>query len=134
MPSFNKVILCGRLTKDPELSDCNNGSKVVDFSIAINRVWKNDAGEKQEEVCYVDCVAYRRLAENISGFFNKGRPILVEGRLDLDRWEDKENGRTRSRLRVHVEKFEFLDSKISENEETCVKENGVIVEEVFDTI
>jgi len=107
MSNFNKVILAGNMTRDPELRDAGS-SQVCEFGIAINRKWKGQGGQQQEDVCYVDCTAWARTAEVIDQYFEKGKPILIEGRLQLDQWQDRQTGDNRSKLKVVVERFEFL--------------------------
>jgi single-strand DNA-binding protein len=118
MPSFNRVILAGNLTRDPELRYLNSGSGVCEFAIAINRKWKDKDGSAKEEVSFFDCVAWAKTGEVIAEYFKKGRPILIEGRLQQDRWEDKATGQNRSRVRIVVDRFEFLGSKQGEASET----------------
>jgi single-strand DNA-binding protein len=84
---------------------------IVKIGLAINRTWKNEAGESKEEVTFVDVDAFGRTAENIGQYFKKGRPILIEGRLKLDQWDDKQTGQKRSKLGVVLENFQFMDSK-----------------------
>ena len=110
MANFNKVILAGNLTRDPELRYTPKGTGIAKFGLAINRNWTNEAGEKKEEVTFVDVDAFGKQAEIISQYFKKGRPILVEGRLKLDSWDDKQTGQKKSRLGVVLESFSFLDS------------------------
>jgi single-strand DNA-binding protein len=110
MASFNKVILVGNLTRDPELRYTPKGMAIAKLGLAVNRVWKNEAGESKEEVTFIDIDAFGKQAENIGNFLKKGRPILVEGRLRLDQWEDKQTGQKRSKLGVVLENFQFLDS------------------------
>src|SRR6478609_669547 len=110
MPSFNKVILIGNLTRDPELRYTPKGTAIAKIGLAVNRTWKNDAGETKEEVTFVDVDAFGRQAEVIAQYMKKGRPFLVEGRLKLDQWDDKQTGQKRSRLGVVLESFSFLDS------------------------
>jgi len=110
MANFNKVILAGNLTRDPELRYTPKGTAIAKFGLAINRTWKNDAGETKEEVTFVDIDAFARQAEVIAQYFKKGRPILVEGRLRLDQWDDKQTNQKRSKLGVTLEGFQFLDS------------------------
>ena len=97
MASYNKVILIGNLTRDPELRYSAKGTAIAKIGIAVNRRWRNEAGEWQEEVTYVDVDAFGRSAETIGQYLKKGRPIMVEGRLRLDQWEDKNSGQKRSR-------------------------------------
>jgi single-strand DNA-binding protein len=110
MANFNKVILAGNLTRDPEVRYTPKGMAIAKFGLAINRTWKNEAGESKEEVTFVDIDAFGRQAEVISQYLKKGRPILVEGRLKLDQWDDKQTGQKRSRLGIVLEAFQFLDS------------------------
>lgn len=110
MPNFNKVILAGNLTRDPELRYTPKGTAVAKLGLAINRQWKDEAGNQKEEVTFVDVDAFGRQAEVISQYVKKGRPILVEGRLKLDQWDDKQTGQKKSRLGVVLETFQFLDS------------------------
>lgn len=110
MANFNKVILAGNMTRDPELRYTPNGKAIAKFGLAINRNWTTETGEKKEEVTFVDIDSFGRQAEVISQYMKKGRPILVEGRLKLDQWDDKQTGQKRSRLGVVLESFSFLDS------------------------
>src|SRR2546428_1084518 len=108
MANYNKVILIGNLTRDPELRYTPKGTALAKIGLAINRTWKNDAGESKEEVTFVDVEAWGRQAETISQYLKKGSPMLVEGRLRLDSWEDKQTNQKRSRLAVVLERFQFL--------------------------
>jgi single-strand DNA-binding protein len=110
MASFNKVILVGNLTRDPELRYTPKGMAIAKLGLAVNRVWRNEAGETKEEVTFVDVDAFGKQAETIGQYLKKGRPILVEGRLRLDQWDDKQTGQKRSKLGVVMENFQFLDS------------------------
>jgi single-strand DNA-binding protein len=110
MANFNKVILAGNLTRDPELRYTPKGSAIADIGLAINRSWKSETGETKEEVTFVDVAAYGRTAEVIAQYLRKGRPVLIEGRLKLDTWEDKQTNQKKSRLRVVCENFQFIDS------------------------
>jgi len=110
MANFNKVILAGNLTRDPELRYTPKGTAIAKIGLAINRSWKTETGETREEVTFVDVDAFGRQAEVISQYLKKGRPILVEGRLKLDTWDDKQTGQKKSRLGVVLEAFQFLDS------------------------
>lgn len=110
MASYNRVILAGNLTRDPELRYTPKGTAVAEIGIAVNRSWKDESGQMQEEVTFVDVAAYGRQAEVIGQYLKKGRPILIEGRLKLDSWDDKQTGQKRSKLRVVLESFQFLDS------------------------
>ena len=108
MANYNKVILAGNLTRDPQLSYTPAQKPVVDFGMAINRKYRLQDGEQREETCFVDCRAFGRRAETINQYLSKGRPVLVEGRLHFSSWE--KDGQKHSRLRVTVESFEFLGS------------------------
>jgi len=110
MASFNKVILVGNLTRDPELRYTPKGTAIAKIGIAVNRVWTAENGEKKEEVTFVDVDVFGRTAENVGQYMRKGRPILVEGRLRLDQWDDKQTGQKRSRLGVVAETVQFLGS------------------------
>jgi single-strand DNA-binding protein len=108
--SFNKVILVGNLTRDPELRYTPKGLAIAKIGLAVNRVWRNEAGETKEEVTFVDVDVFGRTAENVGQYMRKGRPILIEGRLRLDQWDDKQTGQKRSKLGVVAETVQFLGS------------------------
>ena len=110
MANFNKVILAGNLTRDPELRYTPKGTAVARIGMALNRTWKSETGESKEEVTFVDVEAFGRQAEVIAQYVKKGRPLLVEGRLKLDQWEDKNTHQKQSKLKVVLEGFSFLDS------------------------
>ncbi len=110
MPSFNKVILIGNLTRDPELRYTQSGVAIAKIGLAINRSWRSESGEMKEEVTFVDVEAFRKQAETICQYVKKGRALMVEGRLKLDQWDDKQTGQKRSRLGVVLDSFQFLDS------------------------
>jgi single-strand DNA-binding protein len=114
MASFNKVILVGNLTRDPELRYTPKGTAIAKIGLATNRRWTTETGEQREEVTFIDVEAFGKQAETIGNYFKKGRPILVEGRLKLDQWDDKQTGQKRSRLGVVLEAFQFLDSNRAE--------------------
>ena len=109
MASFNKVILMGNLTRDPELRYTPKGTAIARIGLAVNRVWTTDTGEKKEEVTFVDCDAFGKTAETIGQYLRKGSPLLVEGRLRLHTWDDKANQK-QSKLRVDIETFKFIGS------------------------
>jgi single-strand DNA-binding protein len=111
MASYNKVMLMGNLTRDPEVRYTPKGSAVADLAIAVNRVYTADNGEKREEVTYVDVVLWARLAEIANQYLRKGSPVFIEGRLQMDSWEDKQTGQKRSRLRVVGEIMQMLGGK-----------------------
>lgn len=108
MPSLNKVLLMGNLTRDPELRVTPKGTPICQFSLAINRQFKMESGESREEVIYVDIEAWGKQGETIAKYVTKGRPLFVEGRLRLDQWEDKNTKEKRSRMKVVLENFQFL--------------------------
>lgn len=110
MASFNKVILMGNLTRDPELRYTPKGTAIAKIGLAVNRTWRAENGEQREEVTFVDVDIFGRTAENVGQYMRKGRPILVEGRLRLDTWDDKNTGQKRSRLGVVAETVQFLGS------------------------
>lgn len=111
MASFNKVVLIGNLTRDPELRYTTKGSAIANISLAINRVWTNESGEKKEEVTFVEVDCFGRTAENVGQYMRKGRPLLVEGRLRLQQWDDKQTGQKRQKLAVVAESVQFLGGK-----------------------
>jgi single-strand DNA-binding protein len=111
MASFNKVILVGNLTRDPEIRYTPKGSAVCDLGLAVNRVYSTESGEKREEVTFIDVVLWARLAEIAGEYLKKGRPVLIEGRLQLDSWDDKQSGQKRSKLRVIGETMQLLGSR-----------------------
>lgn len=107
MPNYNRVILMGNLTRDPELRYTPSGQAVADFRMAINRRVKTPDGENRDSVTFVDVTAWGRQAETINEYFTKGRTIFVEGRLQLDEWTSQD-GQRRSKLRVVLENFQFI--------------------------
>lgn len=111
MANFNKVIIAGNLTRDPELRYTPKGTAVARITLAVNRTYGGgDGGEKKEEVSFIDVDVWGRQAEVISQYMKKGRPLLVEGRLKQDTWEDKNTKQKQSKLKVVLENFSFLDS------------------------
>ena len=113
--NFNKVILIGNLTRDPQMSYLPSQTPVCEFGLAVNRKWKGQDGQQKEEVCFVDCHCYGKQAETFNQYMSKGRPILVEGRLQLDTWESKD-GQKRSKHRIFVERFQFMGQAESQGE------------------
>ena len=129
MANFNKVLLMGNLTRDPQLSYTPNQTAVVDFGLAVNRKWKSQDGENKEETCFVDCRAFGRTAENINKYLTKGRPLFVEGRLTFNSWT-AQDGTRRSKHRVTVEKFQFLGGPAgADRDEQGVSEKSAEAEE-----
>lgn len=116
MANFNRVLLIGRLTRDPELRYTPSGSAVTDFGLATNRVWTGQDGQKHEETTFVDITLWARSAEVASEYLHKGDPVFIEGRLQLDQWTDKE-GQRRSRLRVVGERMQFLAARGAQRSE-----------------
>ena len=110
MASFNKVILMGNLTRDPESRYTSKGTAIAKIGLAVNRVWRTETGEQKEEVTFVDVDAFGKQAETIGQYLKKGRPVLVEGRLKLDTWDDKQSGQKKSKLGVVLETFQFVGS------------------------
>ena len=114
MASFNKVILAGNLTRDPELRYTPKGTAIAQIGLAINRKWKTETGELKEEVTFVDVDAFGHQAEVIAQYMKKGRPLLIEGRLRLDQWEDKNTHQKQSKLKVVLDSFSFIDTRGTE--------------------
>ena len=111
MPNLNKVMLMGNLTRDPEIKYTPKGTAIAAFTIATNRKYTLETGEKREEVTFVDVEAYGKQAEVIGEYVKKGRPIYAEGRLKMDQWDDKATGQKRSKMKVVLEAFEFLGTR-----------------------
>jgi single-strand DNA-binding protein len=109
MANYNKVLLIGNLTRDPQLRYTPSQQPVCDFGLAINRKWKSADGQMKEDVCFVDCTAWGRTAENIQKYMTKGRPLFIEGCLRYHTW-DGQDGKKRSKLDVTVLSFQFIDS------------------------
>jgi single-strand DNA-binding protein len=107
MANYNKILLMGNLTRDPQLSYTPNQTAVVDFGLATNRRWTAQDGSQREETCFVDCRAFGRQAENMNKYLSKGRLVFIEGRLTFDTWT-AQDGTKRSRHRVTVESFQFM--------------------------
>lgn len=110
MASFNLVVLMGNLTRDPEIRYTPGGTAVCDVGLAVNRKWKNDAGEQMDEVSYFTCTAFGQQAETLSQYLRKGSPVLLNGRLKQDTWVDKASGQNRSAVKVVITGFTFLPS------------------------
>jgi single-strand DNA-binding protein len=112
MPSYNHVTLMGNLTRDPELRYTPGGTAVCDLGLAVNRRWTDkNTNEKKEEVSFLDCVVWARGAEVIAQYCKKGSSILVDGELRQERWQDKESGANRSKIKVHIKSFQFVGGK-----------------------
>jgi single-strand DNA-binding protein len=113
--NFNKVFLMGNLTRDVEVRQLPSGGSVANIGLAVNRRFKTQDGQAREETTFVDCEAWGRTAEIMAQYLAKGRPVFIEGRLRLDQWQDKDGG-NRSKLKVIVENFQFVDSRGGEGE------------------
>ncbi len=111
MANLNKVMLIGNLTRDPEVRYTPKGTAVTDIGMAINRNYSLDDGERREETTFVDITFWGRQAEVLGQYMKKGRPLFVEGRLQLDTWDDKNTGQKRSKLKVVGENFQFLGGR-----------------------
>ena len=139
---FNKVTLMGNLTRDPELRTTPSGQSVAGFSLAVNRTWRNADGEQQEAVDYIDCNAWGKAGEIIAQYMQKGRPLLVSGRLQQRSWE--QDGQKRSKVEVVVEDFNFVgggDSpsgggsaprQSSDSKPAGKKKDDVVIEDIDD--
>ena len=110
MPNINKVIISGNLVRDPDTRILENGSHLAKMSIANNQRYRDRNGEWQEKTCYVDVVAWRKTAELVSEYCRKGSPVLIEGELTYNSWEDRD-GSKRSRLEVNARRIQFLERK-----------------------
>src|SRR5204863_4021216 len=111
MASFNKVILLGNLTRDPEVRYTPKGTAVTELGMAVNRVYTAENGEKREETTFVDVTLWGRTAEIAGEYLKKGRPVFIEGRLQLDTWDDKQSGQKRSKLKVVAEGLQLIGSR-----------------------
>lgn len=127
MASFNRVILLGNLTRDPELRYIPSGTPVASFGLAINRTYTTQAGDKKEEVCFVNIIIWGKQAENCNQYLSKGSLVLVEGRLTYRTWEQE--GQKRSTLEVRADRVQFLgkakSSAAAEEFKTEGEEEGV---------
>ena len=110
MANLNKVMLIGNLTRDPELRYTPKGTAVAEIGMAVNRVRTNDQGQRQEDTTFVDVTLWGRQAELAQQYLSKGRPVYIEGRLQMDTWEDKNSGQKRSKLKVVGENMQFIGS------------------------
>lgn len=110
MANYNRVILVGRLTRDPEVRYTPSGAAVAEIGLAVSESFRNKAGEMVEQTCYVDVVVWGRQAETTGEYMRKGSPVLIEGRLQLDQWETQQ-GEKRSKLRVRADRVQFLEGR-----------------------
>lgn len=108
MRGFSKAIIAGNVTRDPEMRTTTSGSQVCSFAIAVNRSYKDSSGAQQDQVSYIDCVAWGKSAEIICQYIKKGSPLLVSGRLEQRSWDDKSSGQKRSRTEIVIEDFSFI--------------------------
>lgn len=112
MASYNKVILVGNLTRDPEVKYTTGGTAVTEIGLAVNRTWfDKNSNERKEETTFVDITLWGRQAEVAGEYLSKGRSVLIEGRLQLDTWEDRETGKKRSKLKVVGENMQMLGGR-----------------------
>jgi single-strand DNA-binding protein len=111
MANLNRVLLIGNLTRDPEVRYTPKGTAVTDIGIAVNRIYSGEDGERKEEATFVDVTLWGRQAEVAQEYLKKGRQVFIEGRLQLDTWDDKQTGQKRSRLRVVAENMQMLGSR-----------------------
>ena len=111
MAYLNKVFIIGNLTRDPELRVTPKGTAICQFGIAVNRQFKDESGATRDETTFIDVEAWGKQGELVSKYLNKGSLAMVEGRLKLDQWEDKQNGQKRSKLKVVLDNVQFLSSR-----------------------
>jgi len=111
MASLNKVMLIGNLTRDPEIKYTPKGTAIADIGLAVNRNYTTESGEKREEVTFIDVTLWGRTAEIVGEYCKKGRPIFIEGRLQLDTWDDKQTGQKRSKLKVVADNIQLLGGR-----------------------
>jgi single-strand DNA-binding protein len=138
---FNKVTLMGNLTRDPESRTTTGGQNVTNFSLAVNRTWKGQDGQTQEQVSYINCVAWGKPGEILQQYLTKGSPIRISGRLEQRSWDDKESGQKRSAVEVIVEDFNFIGGgassdgsapRASNSSSTSKKTDDVVIEDIDD--
>jgi single-strand DNA-binding protein len=111
MANLNRVLLIGNLTRDPDLRYTPKGTAVTEIGLAVNRIYSGEDGERKEETTFVDVTLWARLAEIAGQYLKKGRPVFIEGRLQLDTWDDKQTGQKRSKLRVVAENIQLLGTR-----------------------
>ena len=124
MASFNKVILMGNLTRDPELRYTPSGTAIAAFGIATNRRWKDQDGNQKDEVTYIDITAFGKQAEVIGQYFQRGKGINIEGRLKFDQWDDKNTGQKRNKLSVVLDRFEFIGDGQSDGASSAPRQSA----------
>lgn len=118
MANLNKVLLIGNLTRDPEVRYTPKGTAVADIGLAVNRITTSDSGERREEVTFVDVTLWGRQAEIAGEYLKKGRPVFIEGRLQMDTWDDKTTGQKRSKIKVVCENLQLLGSRPADGGES----------------
>ncbi len=123
MGSYSKVVLLGNLTRDPSTLTLPSGTAVCEFGLAVNRRWKDAKGQKRDEVLFMDCAAYGKPGQTMGQYLKNGNPVLVEGHLKLDRWED-DQGQAHSRMKTIVERFQFISRGDGRNGSQPAKANG----------
>lgn len=133
MANYNRVILLGHLTREPELSYLPSQTPVVDFGIATNRTWTTREGEKREEVCFIDCRAFGNAAENLNKYVSKGHLLLIDGRLSFDQWT-AQDGSKKSKHRVTVEHFQFMPNRPNEEQQAASQQKDADSEPANDDI
>ena len=114
--NLNKAFLIGNLTRDPELRYIPSGTAVANFGLAVNRKYTNSDGQKMDDVCFVDVVAWDKLAEICDEYLSKGSPVFIEGRLQMDSWE-QDDGQKRSKLKVVAQNIQFLSGGKADDSE-----------------
>lgn len=124
MPSFNKCIFAGHVTRDPQLRYLPSQTSVVDFGLAVNSKWKDAQGQQREDVLFIDCAIFGKRAEALNKYVSKGSPLLVEGRLQLEQWEDKQGGGKRSKHKLVVDNFQFLGARADDEQPEPEQERG----------
>lgn len=129
MASFNRVVLVGGLTRNPELKYTPSGMAVTDFGLAVGETFKNKSGETIEKVCYVDIIVWDRQAETANEYLQKGSQILIEGRLQFDQWENKE-GEKRNKLKVRADRIQFLNTNNSIKNENKSESDNIVDDEL----
>ena len=132
---MNKVYLIGRLTRDPKILNTKTETEIVTFSIAVNKKWKDKNGEQQEKVNFIDCKAFNKTAISINNYFCKGRPICIEGRLELEKWISSTDGTPQNKLKVIVDEFHFVDSPDKWNKKSLVGSSSEIEDSInYDSV
>ncbi|MBR1952443.1 MAG: single-stranded DNA-binding protein [Lentisphaeria bacterium] len=114
MATLNKVFLLGNLSRDPELRHTSGGTAICDLGLAVSRRFISN-GQEQEEVCFVDVIVWGKSGANCAKYLQKGRSVMIEGRLRLDQWEDKNGGGKRQKLKVFAENVQFVGGKREDN-------------------